>query len=68
MPSADTPELDQAVAWFADWPLRGVEFALQFQQMQLEAWRIWHGSLQSWHGELFDWWTCRWAGGAPLDG
>ena len=37
MPSL--PESDSAAVWFADWPLRSLQFALQWQQMQFEAWR-----------------------------
>jgi hypothetical protein len=68
MPTADTPDLDHTVAWFVNWPLRSVEFALQVQQMQLEAWRAWQGSLPNWNAPLFDWWACRGAGGVPIDG
>ena len=66
MPSL--PESDAVVAWFADWPLRSLQFALQLQQMQFEAWRAWQGGLQDWQGQLLDGWICRWGGGVPLDG
>lgn len=70
MPALETAttELDQALAWMAAWPLRSVEFALQAQRLQLEAWQSWQGSLQTLQREAWDWWTCHWAGGAPLDG
>lgn len=59
MPAVDTPipDFEPAFALITEWPLRGVEFALQAQQMQLEAWRAWHGSLQTWQGSVFDWWS-----------
>jgi len=58
MPSADlaAPDLGPSLAWITEWPLRGVEFALQAQQLQLEAWRCWEGSLQAWQSGLLGWW------------
>ncbi len=62
------PAVDQPTAWLTEWPLWGVEFMLQAQQMQLEAWRCWQGSLQFAGNECWDWWTSHCAGGVPLDG
>jgi len=68
MPATASPDLEPALAWMAEWPLRSFEFMLQSQQLQLETWRCCFGSMQTAQGEFWDWWASHWAGGVPLDG
>jgi hypothetical protein len=68
MPAASNTDLEPTLALMAEWPLRSFEFMLQSQQLQLETWRCWQGSLQTLQSEAWDWWASHWAGGVPLDG
>ena len=56
------------------WTLPGTEWiqafatcAVQTQQLQLEALLSWQAAAAAVNRELWDEWTCRFAGGAPID-
>jgi hypothetical protein len=61
------PSIEDALAWNAEWPPRFAEFVLQAQQMQLQFWLAWQEGFAAINREMWDQWTCRWAGGAPID-
>lgn len=44
------------------------ENVLRLQQLQLESWLSWQKTLAASGEEFMDEWTCRFAGGVPIDG
>ena len=44
-----------------------MQLLIQTQQLQMQAFGAWQRSMAAVQGELWDQWTCRWAGGAPID-
>ena len=50
-----------------DWWASFAPNLMQAQCVQLEALMSWQHSLAAINKEMLDEWTCRWAGGVPID-
>jgi hypothetical protein len=44
------------------------ESLMMMQALQLDVLLFWQKSMVDFNRELWDQWTCRWAGGVPIDG
>jgi len=64
---ADSPTFIGFEPLFA-WSALLTQNVLRLQQLQLDACLAWQKSLAATGQEFYDEWSCRFAGGAPIDG